>query len=181
MVSDAKDFYETPPNVAAHLERLLAMSPKNREAWVRKFNAADGKAYAEHLVDEGCFQAMLDKFAQIAPLPPSLAGLRVVASGMDVPMNVNDQMVRMSEGLELLKASSEHPLQCSTFPIGETLWSDVGHCAADDPIAQLVAWNKAHLRPFRGIVPRGYIESPAQRERRQARNKRKAARRKAKR
>lgn len=39
------------------------------------------------------------------------------------------------------------------------------------------ASQKKHIRPFRGIVPACFIEGAEQRKRRQARNKRKAARR----
>jgi hypothetical protein len=123
--SDDLELHETPPAFVAQLERIRAMSPGDREAFLRDFNAADGKAYAQQLVDDKMFQKMLDKFATIAPLPPSLSGLR----------STSDQFMRL----------------CGT--------------AAE------------HRKTFRDL-PKHVDESPEQRERRQARNRRKANRRK---
>lgn len=123
--SDDLEFHETHPAFVAQFKRIRAMSPGDREAFLRDFNAADGKVYAQQLVDEEAFQSMLDKFGTIAPLPVGLAGLRPTS----------DQIVRL----------------CAT--------------------------SAAHRKTFRDL-PKHINESPAQRERRQARNRRKAERRK---
>jgi hypothetical protein len=50
----------------------------------------------------------------------------------------------------------------------------------DDPVVEFVTWQTKHLQPFRWLSP-FLAETEEQRQRRQTRNKRKAARRKVRR
>ncbi|HMY15905.1 MAG TPA: hypothetical protein PKA58_06230 [Polyangium sp.] len=165
--SDELECYETPPEVLAQIAGLWAKSPEDREAWMRDFNAADGKAFAAHLAEEDVFQKMLVRFATIAPLPPSLAGLRVVSSGMPlqydrVPLHMGDKQIGWARDVVVTTDQGQPRVDGGTF---------------DVPNGTLTLTSR---HAFKWASP-ALAESPGQRERRQARNRRKAARRKAKR
>ena len=70
------------PLAHEQLERLRNMEPADRARFLQEFNQADGKLVAASIADEARFQATLDAFSKLGPLPPSLAGLRARASGM---------------------------------------------------------------------------------------------------
>jgi hypothetical protein len=189
---DSDELFEPSPLAQEQLKRLRAMSPADRQHFLREFNGADGKAFAQQVADEERFQAMLDKFETIALLPPSLAGLRVVSSGMPVSP-------------ELTHIVGNHGpddrvpgVLCEEVLAGGTLKYDTVPLSIGD---KQIGWARDVVVTFDKRGPRTEIgsfdlkcegsvvanefrwrspvlaESPEQRERRQARNRRKAARR----